>query len=343
MDPCVWSKLPGEILELVFARLPVGRVRALSKGWSLAGSTCCAFTRACAALQPNLCGIMWRDHSSSAPTYHVRAYDTESCKWLPAFTIHGLPEHLSPATACDAGLVCLASTRPLLPVVLVILNPLTREWRELPPPRLVRKCEAVQLRVDCKTGMYKVLLSGGVVAEEYSSSTNEWSRLLSGVILFLDPVTETPLVHNSATGEVRAYAPSPSSSQGEVLQYKAHMNDLYLLELLPLYEDLRYNTDGHDGCPASRFAVSKYEDGNWTRSAVVYKCELVDIPGETVLFVSGSFLLVVRHSPENDHLIMFCDVKKGKWHELDWSMGTVIPSKDWKNAFSCELRWDACP
>ena len=81
MDPCVWSKLPGEILELVFAQLPVGRVRALSKRWSLAGLTYCAFTRASAALQPNLCGIMWRDHFST-PTYHVRAYDPKSCKWL---------------------------------------------------------------------------------------------------------------------------------------------------------------------------------------------------------------------------------------------------------------------
>ena len=358
-DPSVWSKLPHELLESVFVHLPIGRIRALSKSWNQAGSTCSTFTRAYAKLQPKLCGIMWRDFTSE--THCVRVYNTESGKWLPAFDIQDIPECPSPATACDGGLICLASTcqpsqreMEFLPVI--VANPLTREWRQLPPPRLVQKCESVQLEVNRRTGAYSILLSGSqaggvgteVMTEAYNSSTSEWSRVESGLVLYLDKLSGTPLVCNSSTGEVRAYA--PPNPRGEVLQLKTHRNDLYLLELIPGVPDWMVSLDGDliifdEGCPSSSFIVSKYKVGNsgfaWNGST--HECELVDIPGDTLLLVSGSFLLIVRHSFQYDHLMMFYDMEESKWHDFDWNTGTVLSSVDWENAFSCELRWDACP
>ena len=371
LDPRVWGKLPQEILESVFAHLStknIGRMRALSKDWRLAGSTSSPFMKACSALQPRLSGIMWVDH---AGTLWGRMYVAKSRRWMrTALCIPGVLEGGSrshvPAIACDAGLVCEVSSQlqqesGLLRVVVV--NPLTRQWRQLPAPCLIRKCKMVQLRVDRKTGDYKILCSGSVdcdgkelVAEVYNSSANKWSRLESGVILGLEkvdlPLCEVllPRVHDCSTGEARAYI--PPKTPGETLQYKTYMNDLYvLMYLLPSYVDV----PGERGyyLATSRFAVLKYEDGNWrfasdgshqaARPATEYICEFADIPGDTVLFVTATFLLVVRYSEKNVHLVMFYDMEEAGWREFQWNGQISLSSEEWEGAFSCELRWDACP
>lgn len=134
MNPNLWSSLTKELLHLVFARLPVGgilRLRCLCTQWKrnveTGGSE---FLRVCEEAYPRLFG-----HISSARRngdFWVRVFDSGRDKWS-AFKICLESEPLEMMNACDGGLVCFLGWKKASSLSITVMNPLTQEWRELPP------------------------------------------------------------------------------------------------------------------------------------------------------------------------------------------------------------------
>ncbi|KAG0589421.1 hypothetical protein KC19_1G019800, partial [Ceratodon purpureus] len=195
LNPEIWEQLQPDLLGHVVARLPtpgIGRMRALSKAWNKEMSTSSAVAKQCAETQPSLHALM--GFSVVTGECWVRAYDTRARKWH-AYSIQSIPNVYAPSlSSCDAGLACFVpktlrhEALDLEPVM--VCNPLTREWKQLPMQRLVLKQACmVQLRVDRGSGSYTVTLVGwgassvqgsvyeGVVAEVYNSKTQQWSAV----------------------------------------------------------------------------------------------------------------------------------------------------------------------
>ncbi|XP_024376515.1 uncharacterized protein [Physcomitrium patens] len=372
LDPGVWSKLPLDLLEFIFARLPIDfivRLRALSKAWKRELSTCSSFTTECAKSQPNLGAIM----GFSTDSCWVRVYDTtvirppyENPRKWHAFRIKNIPKlYASSMTACDGGLVCIVPLATLQPVL--VLNPLTREWRQLPLQRLVKHPGMVQLRVDRDTRMYEVILVGfkggsGVIGESYDSNINQWSAVASGNVM--GPLCEYPRTsHLEYMGWVQVYNGSKNllrgyrlpkrdpdriaSTRWRVLGYATCMNNFYFLES-------EIGERFEDGRLPVRFNVSKFEEGNWrvgshesiriSKPSVNFEFH-VDIPEGPKLLVCKSFFMVVfRGYNHNYFVLIFYDLENNKWQKFDLQCTEYsVSRKEMETAFACELRWDARP
>lgn len=160
VDPWVWGNLPRELVELVFAKLPLPRIielRKCSKGMPRMICNTSDFREACSESHPVLFGLLgWDAHHESLGT---RLLDVKSKEWL-LVELAGLPGAVSttrcePAhycrwvdsmpddgwnhvymnsmSACDGGLGLL---RPLKSFGILsfglVCNPLTSVWETLP-------------------------------------------------------------------------------------------------------------------------------------------------------------------------------------------------------------------
>jgi hypothetical protein len=186
MDPALWSDLPDELLQHVFARLPfvkISELARLSKKWNrkfvLPEEP--EFMRACSEASPRMLAIIAAEVGNPGSLF-VRVFDTTANRWYSSLQPIGY------ATMCagDGGLVCSVSTfieKGEKPFEVIVFNPLTRVWTELPHHgRCNLQPRMVQLVMDEDTKCYKVILvgeeehgAGNMIAEMYCSKTEEWS------------------------------------------------------------------------------------------------------------------------------------------------------------------------
>lgn len=299
MDPDRWSKLPRDILGNIFARLPtdgIGRVRCLSKEWRVATSSPSKFSLECAKFQPNLWALIgFRE--GPAKTCWVRAYDSQAGKWH-GFEIESIPQlYRNAIRVFDGGLGCFVPCgvgedhQPVL-----VCNPLTGEWKQLPLSRLVgNQPRMAQLRVNREKGTYKVIVVGHVgvaadlkhrwednnplAAEVYDSERKAWSALESGKVLGFTywwyskqpiPMSMRLGVYDCSTGVLsecyeQEFPRRPyRNPDGEIHgtwgdpSFANHVNELYSLESHFDHECGRREESG-----LSWYNVSKHEEGNW--------------------------------------------------------------------------------
>ncbi|KAG0589423.1 hypothetical protein KC19_1G020000 [Ceratodon purpureus] len=376
LDPEIWEQLQPDLLGHVLARLPtdgIGRVRALSKAWNTSMSTSSLVAKQCAEAQPNLHALM--GFSVVTRECWVRAYDTRACKWH-AYSIPSIPKlYASSISSSDAGLACFVPHRGDEDLVLepvLVCNPLTREWKQLPMQRLVLKQACmVQLRVDRGTGSYSVTLVGrGThvyegVAEVYNSKTGEWSAVVSeGKVVdyfwswppkdLHDLEPRTLGVFDSSTQQLLAYREEHfptwplTDSEGQPLEDLAdgywevrglaiHGNDLYVLESFPHSEEDREST---------WFNVAKYEEGCWGFGSTGLPTftghpEIVELEmdfthafGET-LFVCKTFFLVVGSDKSDQDIfqVTLYDVESGEW----LPQFEIVCDEEWPNIMHEEM------
>lgn len=193
MDPALWSTLPKELLQQIFARLPLAqivRLRCLSTEWEWnLTSKDSEFTRACAEANPKIVAVVRGGYTQGSVA--VSLHDIKTNRWH-MFSEHRVADqHVETLSAGDGGLVCIVSTAKNTqetPLFIAVFNPLTRQ-RRLLPQHALRKLELrmVQLVMDRDTGCYKVIVvgekkqpdagvsGGGVVAKLYSSETGVWT------------------------------------------------------------------------------------------------------------------------------------------------------------------------
>lgn len=183
MDPDMWSTLPQGLLELIFARLPlhcIVQLRTLSKQWH-ANITLPAFQHAYRETGNSQRFAVVMDSERAKPK-KVWAYDVMERRW------NGLPLQYLPFTylvAAGGGLLCFVKFNRRLLGRVIVCNPLTHEWRELPPPHEVKVMPRVfHIMVDSELKQYSIFCIENLTADEprhvhvYSSKSNTWSRCL---------------------------------------------------------------------------------------------------------------------------------------------------------------------
>lgn len=191
----VWRNLPPELQQNVFAQLPlrhIVRLQTVDLAWhhyvSGVPGAIPDFMRKWDEINPKTFGMRCdRDDFDDAGIVAVRVYDSDSNKWRK-FTHTSIFGFIDTMHAGDGGLVCivpLGVDKQKRPMSIVVLNPLTKRWKELPelPHALLSvQLRMVQLVMDRRAKSYKVIAvgpkevrSGGDGVSIYSSVTGEWS------------------------------------------------------------------------------------------------------------------------------------------------------------------------
>ena len=376
--PPVWSKLPPELLGPVVARLPttaIGRARTLSKDWNRALSSSSGVAKECGKVQPNLHGFVGFNRKSKE--CWVRAYEPSLGKWH-AFNIDSIPQtYARSIRASDAGLVCVVpycgdSSFYLQPALVV--NPLTREWKQLPLQQfVVNQASMVQMRVDRATGAYKVTLVGqrelkdGVMAEVFDSQMQKWTAVVSGKVMDFfwpwpprdpNPGLMELGVFDCVSHELRKYdvshfpprplgeadVPTLEGYNGpwEVQGLAILQNDLYLLESIPPSGLI-------GGC--TTYNVSKYVEGKWgigsrfgnsigvatfNGSPQILAFEMDDLCLPMTLYACKTFFLVLGGDVDSANLIYMklYDVETEKW---TGKLELQIKDSDWHSISGDDL------
>ncbi|KAG0578849.1 hypothetical protein KC19_4G054300 [Ceratodon purpureus] len=204
MDPAIWSALPEELVEVIFAHLPainILRLLVLSKEWrrklTMRESK---FMQLCSQYQSKIIGFVC-GRNMSPRTLSVRFYDGRSQQWHRGRGLTGGEGPFETMGASDGGLVCTIErklmsdgTAPVRIVVrIVVCNPLTSlrslrsiHWghhHALPYGGMTSQLPSMlQLRMDPDSQTYKLLLvgpsrldvKGAAAAEVYESATDAW-------------------------------------------------------------------------------------------------------------------------------------------------------------------------
>lgn len=187
LNPSVWGNLPRELLPLIFARLPlrgVGRLRSISKEWRRSvDSIESDFSQALRAVNHTMLALI-SPMVDALGDFQVRIYDVKTNNWH-CYEMHATLVDSITMGAADGGLVCFVSVVLDGPLSIVVINPFTLSWRNLPSPPHLGEVQPtmVHLSVDADTGKYKVMVAGfkddgvgGVEIEVYDSETDLWIK-----------------------------------------------------------------------------------------------------------------------------------------------------------------------
>ncbi|KAG0622996.1 hypothetical protein M758_3G140500 [Ceratodon purpureus] len=187
----IWASLPEDVLDRVIARLPLQslvRMQSVCKKWKIKVRSA-SFIRFCES--ENECPrtewfLTFGQQKLGTVCF---AYDVHLSKWH-SIPLGYLPYDLnnrSPLAAAD-GLICLgagwnANSRGAMPTKLVICNPVSRFWRDVPlPPQLdpaLSILSVAGLAVDRVLGTYKLIVVGEVRREGPSSDGREVKLLVA--------------------------------------------------------------------------------------------------------------------------------------------------------------------
>lgn len=173
----IWSSLPDDIFDSVVARLPLQslvRMTSVCKKWKIKLRTA-SFIRQCELESTENAPTEWfltfGQHQKVAPV--AFGYDIRLSKWH-SLPLGFLPFDLTPKSLLAAadGLICLGvgSKHGSMPTQLVICNPVSRFWRDVPLPRQLDPSVSVisvaGLVVDRINGTYKLVIVGELRREE---------------------------------------------------------------------------------------------------------------------------------------------------------------------------------
>ncbi|KAG0597506.1 hypothetical protein M758_12G000100 [Ceratodon purpureus] len=363
----LWRSFPEDLVEMVFARLPVGRIVELmrdSHAWSTMSKSS-HFRRACAERHPcSFLGLVrWVTAWGGGGSVRATVYDHESNEWA-GFDLAGFPpgvrgdsvrrSYRDSMYAFDAGLVCFVPHGDLSVCPVVVCNPLTGDRRSLPPIRHEhRPAVMVELRVDDDTKAYEVTvvvgahrvkrssaISGHVPemrALSYSSATGAWSA------------TDAGWIHGSSWSLQRCRQTSPPRA------FNCGMGIMHMGE----YDGTWTHPHGWSvarGCMVVIFCnYTGIWEYAWRGSAYRIKgslpmcpiSALMDPPRHVHMFGSTQFLAVISnvHGPLGGPIIQVCDRTTGQWVETPPMPASerLGPGFGLDRTFCCDLRWDAIP
>ena len=187
-------RLPEPILHMVLARLPVPsflRMRAVCKDWwHLMYAT--SFLELCAKAQSERSCFVFSERGKMVANGEGAIYIPSSNKWLK-ISLSFLPCNLKEPVLVTGGggLLCFVCNKSESDSVIVVCNPVTKSWRELPPldvedpEDFMWYLAMVSIIVDEHSNSYKVILVSQTSLEPYNASwrtlvysslTKDWSR-----------------------------------------------------------------------------------------------------------------------------------------------------------------------
>ncbi|CAM6087043.1 unnamed protein product [Calypogeia fissa] len=187
MDTNVWSHLPEHLMDRILTHLSIealSRLRSVCRAWHAL------------VFSPTFLELYAANRLSQGPWFFMfRNQDyREASTFNPAVNrwVNVAPPNLGPnqmffPIASAGGLVCFSSCANGR-TTLVVANPITRQWRELPPMLRIQTYHMAGMVVNKQTKAYKIVVVGiyGIydvyypTTEVFMSITNEWT--LSGDI-----------------------------------------------------------------------------------------------------------------------------------------------------------------
>ncbi|KAG0553970.1 hypothetical protein M758_12G055400 [Ceratodon purpureus] len=375
MDPALWSTLPMEIQQLVFARLPwqdIIRLRCVSKQWKrCVSSENCEFMRLCTEVNPRMFAMINRIYENG--TISVRVHDMKRYRWYHFIDRVVMGDEFCSHTMCagDGGLVCIV-TPPgrdnvkKRPLVITVCNPLTREQVELPSHNLCSvRPKMVQLMMDRERKCYKVIVVGkmkGAALQIYSSETRSWSSATSSADVIFGHAFQWlydaeylyeeylgPCVYDCAKSQWIKLKNSDSPwIRASVESYVSVGDRLFVLHK----KRHTYENRGRQAEDGVRYCISEYrgqkEKPYWAK-VKVHRCKEFEIPPRSKHYVMHlkackDFLLVFVENGESgdyrhQHTYLY-ELSTGIWQAI-----SRIPEDDEQaqNDTMFELRWDAVP
>ncbi|KAG0619438.1 hypothetical protein M758_4G140000, partial [Ceratodon purpureus] len=381
VNPAIWSDLPEELLQRVFARLPLAdiiRLRCLSKQWNRILNSH-DFKQVCTDTHPKMFAIITPLSYSVSRSFNVRLYDLRPPNYeMQIDTGSKRPNNYLTKSASDGGLVCFACTADeedlaciaSASVIVLVCNPLTRVVRELPlHSHCKRPPEMLHLVMDRVSKCYQVLIvstdpnGGGLVAEVFHSNTGAWTsanlaekRYFPGFRdLFLrEFITDyhgRPCVYDCAKG----YHLEIPANVADLLRDGNYvgMNQCALVQgrvFALCREEPSANEGGRLDCGVEWFfAEFQYlESGvRWLKVKDHRSTDSVRFPQVTTLylrdlFACKGFLLVVAK--------FYADSIRHEQWSYDLSTGKwhqIFPwyklDTCWRRDLMCELQWDVVP
>lgn len=374
MSPTIWSALPKDLLQRVFARLPLAdiiRLQCLSKEWNqnLASATS-AFKVVCADANPKLFAII--SGFCFTGKFDVKVYDMKSNTWHATMIDTGYTEPFNTMNACDGGLVCFlcTSAKSHVRLPIIVCNPLTRSMRALPLHTHKGQPRMLQLVMDRNTKFYKVIVvvddinNGNLTAELFHSETGVWTsanlpepRLFFGYQHIWEgyedrdseyvPTALSPCVYDCAEREFLELQVAENWLEDAVMKSYALVHDhLFVLQKTDHRE---VDVEGGGTILAGpEYFISEFQGRkvapHWIKIND-HRCSNLGYPASSTyywpsVYACGGFLLVVTHNIGSTYLNgleRLYDLSTGTWHALPALQ--EICSVD----LMCELRWDAVP
>ncbi|KAG0571276.1 hypothetical protein KC19_VG001100 [Ceratodon purpureus] len=363
----LWRSFPEDLLEMVFARLPVRTIVELirdSHAWSIMSKSA-TFRRTCVERHPCSLPCLMRWDAASAEGGSVRAtvYDHESKEWA-GFDLVGLPpsaagqarhDYGDSMYGHDSGLVCFVPPGDLSVAHVLVCNPLTGDWRSLPLVRHEhRPTVMVQLLADDDTKTYRVMLVSGhhrtrrdcvceahapeLTARRYDSATGAWSLMDTGWVY-----GSCGTLQGCRTSQVpRAFD----------CERKVMYHEKYNVPFTHPY-GWSFARDGLVVLCTSTCGIWEFGwHGSYTVKRVMPMCPIPirgDPPHGVHIFSSTHFIVVINNVMDDegnlDVIVQMWDRSTDQW-VVTSSMPAaenLAPSVSLQRTFSCELRWDAIP
>lgn len=373
MDISLWSKLPEDLQELVFAHLPwpqIYRVRILSKVWNeklVSGAKGSQFKQACVRAQPKSFALLAPEDGPGS--FAVNMFDIASNRWHSFGTSPGdFPKcGESRVIASDGGLVCfllkVESESKKTPHLVFVCNPLTRVWKQLPLLfGIIQQMIMVKLIMDHRTKHYRVIVVGfgkdpevRNVVKVYHSKTGKWTKaadsasveVVYGYLYKLNSgnCKPVPCSYNFADGVVHEIVTDfPRNYAHESDLVKDHL--FRLKDVDPAGGLSTYCIEEYEAvdCGASWTPLKEYPLSRLPRTAHHIK---LDGMGFSIHFFACNDFLLLFQVPDEQlednrwEFLWLYDFSEEEWRELPMMPGGYRLFHVRHQL--CELRFDAIP
>ncbi|GLJ34671.1 hypothetical protein SUGI_0697390 [Cryptomeria japonica] len=203
MNSEIWCRLPEELLVIVLAKLPTlltAKFRAVCKQWKFLLSPSQGFQRIIQFVHP--CSTPAFIICRLYPSHRINSFNNNLYLLQPPSNshLHRLslkilaPDSINVVASCKSVLCCSKDEAPTL---FYICNPVTKTWKELPPPKL-RRYDFIGLAFDGSTRVCILIIGrtliigeeSNVVVDVFNSQTNAWTKLQMNTVIFVCPLGE---------------------------------------------------------------------------------------------------------------------------------------------------------
>jgi hypothetical protein len=347
LDMAIWSALPEELLDRILAYLPLpalSRLGTVCKRWqSLLHCPLFLQTRAAetgsSSSWPSYGPVRYNVKMSEHGEFHWSGYCKSSKKWqkLPPLSLPCLAGKKVWSGA--GGLLCFYNRDNM--GRLIVCNPVTKKWRELPPMNHKWRWPCVtHMIADQSTKAYKIIMAGNEAyarisstyqshgTEVYDSVLDSWQ--LSGGLpkdLFLD--TQDAALHNGllyCTAQRTCTQTSDALSAHDALIAYDVQSGVWTEVTSQLPDSSAYQTpllcggqmvmvvapldnDGAEG----RFYVLDMTTKNWNLLTIMPKSLHKKLGFWGVCVAHGNQIFVVA---DTSMLVVVYDMGDGTWREL---------------------------
>ncbi|KAL2633138.1 hypothetical protein R1flu_004617 [Riccia fluitans] len=162
LDSKIWQDLPEDLIDRVLASLPLitlFRIRCVCKKWNLMIHSP-IFLEICAQVPFREAFFLLFPLLGEETL--CTAFNSSTCRWQKMPSLGFLPAHVKYVDCGAGGLLLFSFGSQNQSLSLYVCNPMTKQWKQLPPVMHKRMPIVRHLVVDRKMRRYKIILAGNI-------------------------------------------------------------------------------------------------------------------------------------------------------------------------------------